>query len=290
MQVDGVVDIDRCIFIGNEGKFDGGAAIHSFNGDVTVTNSLFAGNDRLGFSTIFTGGKLRMSNCTLAYNGSATPAPGSGTHYLIVNQSSDIAISNSIIWGNKSVDDDATAVLTPFATGPVVPRFDSCIVQSWGAFLSPVAGLNTFEADPLFAAVPGVDGIAGSGDDNLRLQPQSPAIDRGDNNLLAPTFALDLDGMTRRRDDPATTDFTPGAAPQIDIGAYEFVPSCPGDINSDGFVDDADFVLFAAAYDVFDCTDPAMPAGCPSDLNHDVNVDDADFVVFANAYNALICP
>jgi hypothetical protein len=33
-----------------------------------------------------------------------------------------------------------------------------------------------------------------------------------------------------------------------------------------------------------------MPAGCPADLNGDDFVDDSDFVVFAAAYNELLCP
>jgi probable HAF family extracellular repeat protein len=65
---------------------------------------------------------------------------------------------------------------------------------------------------------------------------------------------------------------------------------CPGDLNADGFVDDSDFVLFAAAYDLLLCSDFAMPSGCPSDLNRDSSVDDADFVLFASAYDALLCP
>jgi len=65
---------------------------------------------------------------------------------------------------------------------------------------------------------------------------------------------------------------------------------CKGDLNGDGFVDDSDFLFFVVAYNVLDCTDPAMPAGCPSDLNGDSFVDDADFSVFVVAYNALICP
>lgn len=65
---------------------------------------------------------------------------------------------------------------------------------------------------------------------------------------------------------------------------------CPGDLNSDGFVDDNDFVAFAAAYNILDCSDPAMPAGCPADLNADSVVDDLDFVAFAAAYNELVCP
>lgn len=66
--------------------------------------------------------------------------------------------------------------------------------------------------------------------------------------------------------------------------------TCPGDLNADGFVDDADFSLFAVAYNTLDCADPAMVPGCPADLNADGLVDDIDFTVFAPAYDALICP
>jgi len=65
---------------------------------------------------------------------------------------------------------------------------------------------------------------------------------------------------------------------------------CPPDLNIDDYVDDADFVLFAGAYGLLSCADPAMPAGCPSDLNSDDVVDDMDFQVFAIAYDALVCP
>lgn len=68
------------------------------------------------------------------------------------------------------------------------------------------------------------------------------------------------------------------------------VGPCIGDITGDGVVDDADFVVFAAAYNILDCADPAMPAGCPADLNADGFVDDSDFVAFAAAYNTLLCP
>ena len=65
---------------------------------------------------------------------------------------------------------------------------------------------------------------------------------------------------------------------------------CLGDLNGDTVVDDADFVIFAEAYNLLDCMDPAMPAGCPADLNADLVVDDADFVIFASAYDTLVCP
>jgi len=73
---------------------------------------------------------------------------------------------------------------------------------------------------------------------------------------------------------------------------FAFVPagSCPADLDNDGLVDDADFVLFAQDYNTLDCADPAMPMGCPADLNLDRFVDDSDFSLFAGAYNELLCP
>jgi hypothetical protein len=66
--------------------------------------------------------------------------------------------------------------------------------------------------------------------------------------------------------------------------------SCPGDLNGDTFVDDVDFQIFALAYNILDCAEPAMPSGCPADLNSDGLVDDTDFLIFVIAYNAVLCP
>lgn len=65
---------------------------------------------------------------------------------------------------------------------------------------------------------------------------------------------------------------------------------CRADLTCDASVDDADFVVFAGAYNLLVCDDPAMPVGCPADLNADGVVDDSDFVLFASAYNTLLCP
>ena len=65
------------------------------------------------------------------------------------------------------------------------------------------------------------------------------------------------------------------------IGVY-VSNSCVGDINTDGVVDDTDFVLFAEFYNAL--IDPR------GDLTGDGNTDDSDFVAFAEAYNALLCP
>ncbi len=65
---------------------------------------------------------------------------------------------------------------------------------------------------------------------------------------------------------------------------------CQADMNTDTFVDDPDFVLFADQYNAFDCRTAAMPGDCAGDLNADNYVDDADFVLFATAYETLLCP
>ena len=75
---------------------------------------------------------------------------------------------------------------------------------------------------------------------------------------------------------------------QIDIGGE--VSTCPADSNRDGMVDDSDFVVFVAGYNLLACDDSDMAPGCPADLTGDGAVDDADFVVFVGAYNALVCP
>lgn len=68
-----------------------------------------------------------------------------------------------------------------------------------------------------------------------------------------------------------------------------FGDCCPTDLNGDSATDDADFVLFVAAYNILDCTDQDMPADCPSDFNGDNAVNDTDFVTFVAAYNELLC-
>lgn len=80
------------------------------------------------------------------------------------------------------------------------------------------------------------------------------------------------------------------ATGRVDNFQVRALRSCPSDLNNDGLVEDADFSIFAVAYDTLDCADPDMPGGCPADLNFDSVVDDSDFTVFVAAYNELVCP
>ncbi|MGH7244037.1 MAG: LamG domain-containing protein [Phycisphaerales bacterium] len=66
--------------------------------------------------------------------------------------------------------------------------------------------------------------------------------------------------------------------------------ACATDMNSDLFVDDADFSIFVQQYNVLDCGDVAMPFNCSADFNQDQLVDDTDFVIFVGEYDQLVCP
>lgn len=81
-------------------------------------------------------------------------------------------------------------------------------------------------------------------------------------------------------------------SPDVSIASRASVlyTACTSDFDMSLFVDDADFLLFAAAYALGDCAAAGMPLGCPADLNYDGIVDAADFVLFLPAYDEGLCP
>lgn len=69
------------------------------------------------------------------------------------------------------------------------------------------------------------------------------------------------------------------------VGAFVFSVAsgpCPADLNNDNQVDNADFVIFADAYNEF--------VSMGGDLDGDGLTDNADFVTFSNAYATFECP
>ena len=100
---------------------------------------------------------------------------------------------------------------------------------------------------------------------------------RVDYRALAAAKALKTPKTPKGADKPNEGTFLWSVSP------FPATLACAADLNVDGFVDDADFVIFAAAYE-----DLISPIG---DFNGDDFTDDADFVIFAAAYEALLaCP
>lgn len=100
---------------------------------------------------------------------------------------------------------------------------------------------------------------------------------------------LTINGIQASDAGAYTIVFSNGCNDATSAAAAVSVNTCPGDLNTDGVIDDADFTIFVGAYNVLVCEDPAMPVGCPADLNGDGLVEDLDFQVFIVGYDALVC-
>ncbi len=280
---------------GSGGGGDGGAIASrdvlvgvncDFVGNAAGAKGQLGGGDGRG-GAVHSASFAILSNCTVAGNKAHGEAAGVFGAEL----------ENSIVYANTS-----TLLGRSLAAQMVGGSAWYSIVEAWPTSTWDARG--NFNADPGFVDLLGPDHVAGTIDDNPRLLPTSPAIDSGDNGAvmndlldldndtnMGELIPFDLVGDARRADAAGVPDTGAGTAPIVDRGAYEYFSAfCVGDLNGDQQVDDADFAIFAPAYNLLDCGDPSMPSGCPSDMNSDGFVDDADFVLFAAAYDALLCP
>ncbi|MCX5639026.1 MAG: right-handed parallel beta-helix repeat-containing protein, partial [Planctomycetota bacterium] len=112
------------------------------------------------------------------------------------------SLANSIIWGNN----DASGSGFSAQISGDMPELHYCCIQGWTGEPEGCTGNN-----PLFVDADGEDNIAGTEDDNLRLLPESPCVNAGDNEAVSPEAMTDLDGKPR---------IVGGA---VDMGAYELV-------------------------------------------------------------------
>ncbi|MBY0111769.1 MAG: hypothetical protein K2Y21_03025 [Phycisphaerales bacterium] len=189
-------------------------ALQPENGDLAVINTIFRD---LGAVSKNGGssGTLRMSNCVFTRCG-----PG-----LQFQFGPDTFVSNSIFWNN---------------TGDIGTSVRYCIGAG-------IQGPTNLDANPRF-----VNDAA----NDFRLRPDSPGIDRGavaDFAACLPEDLVDFAGNPRAIDVPGVPNYTASVTP-IDLGVFEFTPTpCPGDLNSDGVVDDSDFQIFVVWYNQIVC-------------------------------------
>ena len=209
----------NCLVLKNSSSSHGGGISNSLT-TATLTNCVIARNTTNG-----TGGGMNNSsssphlvNCTLF--GNFAQRGGGAIHNW---NFASAMLRNCISWNNTTSGGISEEI--SFNSDSTAEVQYSCIK---GGYL----GIGNIDADPLFVNLDGPDDIIGTDDDNFRLQPGSPAIDAGNNEIdIDPDtdgpqqiFDIDLGGNPRLIDDPQTADTGAGKAPIIDMGAYEFLP------------------------------------------------------------------
>ena len=206
---EGSVELIQCSFLANMAEHGHGGAIYSEDGDPNIVNCVFNGNncDDRGGGICFNESTGLISSCTFSANNA-----NSGEAFACFSSNSNpkpsnVTVHNSILWdsGNEIYNGDS-----------------SSITVAYSAIQGGYAGTDNKSYYPNFVDYRGVDKIAGTEDDDLRLSASSGYIDSGNNHLVPWYLVEDLIHMPRFIDDFDTTDSGVGTAPIIDRGAYEY--------------------------------------------------------------------
>jgi hypothetical protein len=252
-----------------------GGGIWFYESSPIIANTTISGNRATGGYGYGGGIACYMSALTAVntiVTGNHASSDGGGGWF---GNSSATLVNNTIAGNSASTDGGAISYVSSFSTtaDSIIAYNSSGIRQNGGiatlrhncvygntaydylGLEDPTGTDGNISADPLFVQPgdPGPDGQWGTADDtygDLRLQPNSPCIDGGDNAAVPADTAdldsdgdtteptpIDLGGVPRFIDDPATPDCpqapgTCGTAPIVDMGAHEYDPQ--GDYDADG--------------------------------------------------------
>jgi len=173
---------------------------------------------------------LTLINCTFV-NNSAPSGSALACHSEDGKFRTNVQAVNCIIWdsGNKIWNDDGSPIRITY----------SDVQGGW-------PGQGNINTNPLFVGAGRADNIFGTEDDDLRLLPDSPCIDAGDNSEVPQSVDMDFDGNPR---------IVNGI---VDMGAYEWTPApdvfyyvdaVSGDDNNDGLTPQAAFATIQKGID-----------------------------------------
>ncbi len=216
--------IRNCIIRRNTAEKGGG--MYNFNMHGKLVNCLFTGNSAIridGGAMFNVESDLELINCTFSGN---TATRNAGGIYLASPDTP--VLTNCIFWGNSDSRGMDQGSQINLAGKPVVANYN-CI-QGWTG-LHP--GVGNIGNDPLFLDADGADNVAGTGDDDLRVQLGSQSIGAGDPTFGPAPSETDLEGEPRLQ------------GCRVDMGAYEaWMEQIPGDFDGDGLVNLADLAGF----------------------------------------------
>lgn len=236
--VRGTVTLVRTNILGNTAVHSGGGIANS--GLMTLTQCIVSGNSATGSSTF--GGGIASIHNTLTLNdttvtGNVSVSAGGG----VAGDGGTIALHNSLVALNQANTGADVYADSSVSLGSFIGTSDG----DPGFVRNPSDGGDGWADDP---STLGIDESANNDYGDLRLRSDSPCIDAGDNTLLpADDFDLDGDGNVVEPL-PIDLDGRPRVyGPQVDVGAYEFVPSVAGDFSGDGIVNVEDINPFILA-------------------------------------------
>ncbi len=201
-----VMTIADSTIVGNQAA-QGGGVYNSHQGgthfgDLTVVNTQMAGNTAVDGGGIYNLDTMNLTSVTTSGN---TAENGGG----IYNCADTLFLHNSIVSLNET---SSGAEISG-----IVTSLNSCLLGSDPKFIrNPSDGGDGWGDDP---STPEIDEGANDDYGDLRLRPNSPAIDAGDNSL-----AVDAEG------NPLTTDLDGNPrifGGTVDIGAYESDVNAP---------------------------------------------------------------
>ena len=217
-------------FTGNAGEYHGGGMYNDQSASLQLTNCGFFDNVAESFGGAIVNKECpnpSLVNCTLA--GNTAERKGGGIYNGLGSfaggiDSTPLTISNSILWGNSTLDPD----LGPQLALEECELFMNDTILDGGEPAVYVLGTvaihenNVVLADPQF-----VDGEG-------RITLSSPAVNAGNDAALDECVSVDLDGNERY-------------VCAVDIGAYEYqggllCDTCAGDLDGDGLVTFLDVV------------------------------------------------
>ncbi|MEQ9617373.1 MAG: FG-GAP-like repeat-containing protein [Phycisphaerales bacterium] len=186
-------DYTNCIFENNTAT-NGGGALNYFVSDGQIANCLAFDNSGA------TGGAFRVIDSSIVSIINTTVTENSGTSGggLHLDLDADAIVDNSIFWNN--------------GTEIVVNDVNSSALVQFSNIQGGFAGAGNIDADPVFA---------NASADDFSLAPFSPAIDAGDNSAVPGGITMDLAGLDRFFDVTQIDDTGNGAAPIVDMGAFE---------------------------------------------------------------------
>jgi len=246
--------IAGCTIHANSGGTGGGIFVDGWTGDAsTLINTLLTDNEATelgGALACERRVEVNVANCTFHQNQAALGGA------VVSDTTGGVQIANCVLWANAAQEGDALAVLN--AEEPASMTISYCDVMhgldatyvAEGALLD--WGEGNIDQDPRFVSL---------ADGDFRLRPYSPCIDAANSDAV-PSDAFDLDGdacvtepiafdlagQPRFVDNALVTDTGAGTPPIVDMGAFEFQVTCPGDIDEDAVISAADLFELLDAY------------------------------------------